>query len=30
MGIDRLMQVLTGQQSLRDCVLFPIMRPLEQ
>lgn len=29
MGIDRLMQVLTGQQILRDSVLFPIMRPLE-
>lgn len=29
MGIDRIMQVLTGQQSLRDSVLFPIMRPLE-
>lgn len=29
MGIDRLMQVLTGQQSLRDSVLFPIMRPVE-
>lgn len=30
MGIDRIMQVLTGQQSLRDSVLFPIMRPLER
>lgn len=30
MGIDRLLQVLTGEENIRDCVLFPIMRPLEQ
>jgi len=28
MGIDRLLQVLTGERNLRDYVLFPIMRPL--
>ncbi len=29
MGIDRIIQILTGQGNLRDSVLFPIMRPLE-
>ncbi|HWR28413.1 MAG TPA: amino acid--tRNA ligase-related protein, partial [Negativicutes bacterium] len=29
MGIDRILQVLTGQGNLRDTILFPIMRPLE-
>lgn len=29
MGIDRLLQVLTGEGNLRDYVLFPIMRPME-
>jgi len=29
MGIDRFVQVLTGQSNLRDSVLFPIMRPVE-
>lgn len=28
MGIDRFLQVLTGQDNLKDTVLFPIMRPL--
>lgn len=28
MGIDRFLQVITGQENLRDTVLFPIMRPL--
>ncbi len=28
MGIDRFLQVITGQDNLRDTVLFPIMRPL--
>jgi len=28
MGIDRLIQVLTGEENIRDCVLFPIMKPL--
>ncbi|MBO0451858.1 lysine--tRNA ligase [Candidatus Enterococcus murrayae] len=27
MGIDRLIQVITGTKNLRDSVLFPIMRP---
>lgn len=29
MGIDRVLQVLTGEENLRDLVLFPLMRPLE-
>jgi len=29
LGIDRLLQVLTGEKNLRDYVLFPLMRPLE-
>lgn len=28
MGIDRILQVLTGQDNIRDSILFPIMRPL--
>ncbi|ABX42935.1 lysine--tRNA ligase [Lachnoclostridium phytofermentans] len=28
MGVDRFLQVITGQENLRDTVLFPIMRPL--
>lgn len=27
MGIDRVLQVLTSQESIRDLVLFPLMRP---
>jgi len=27
MGIDRLLTILTGQENLRDVVLFPLMRP---
>jgi len=27
MGIDRLVTLLTGQENLRDAVLFPLMRP---
>ncbi|QQR54452.1 lysine--tRNA ligase [Candidatus Peregrinibacteria bacterium] len=30
MGIDRIVTLLTGQDNLRDAVLFPIMRPLEE
>ena len=27
MGIDRILALLTGQENLRDVVLFPMMRP---
>ncbi|MHC5372539.1 lysine--tRNA ligase [Enterococcus sp. LJL120] len=30
MGIDRLLQVITGTGNLRDTVLFPLMRPERQ
>lgn len=26
-GIDRLITLITGQRNLRDCVLFPLMKP---
>lgn len=29
LGIDRFCALLTGQENLRDVVLFPLMRPLE-
>ncbi|MFA6023951.1 MAG: lysine--tRNA ligase [Candidatus Gracilibacteria bacterium] len=29
-GIDRIITLLTHQDNLRDCVLFPLMRPLEE
>lgn len=30
MGIDRLVTLLTGQENLKDAVLFPLLRPLEE
>lgn len=30
MGIDRLVTLLTRRDNVKDCVLFPLMRPLEE
>lgn len=30
MGVDRLVTLLSGQENLKDCVLFPLLRPLEE
>ncbi len=30
MGVDRIVALLTRQQNLRDVILFPLMKPLEQ
>lgn len=30
MGIDRLVTLLSGQENLKDLVLFPLLRPLEE
>lgn len=30
MGIDRIVTLLTGQDNLKDSVLFPLLRPLEE
>jgi len=30
MGVDRFICLLTGQENLRDVILFPLMKPLEE
>ncbi len=30
MGVDRIITLLTGQENLKDSVLFPLLRPLEE
>lgn len=30
MGIDRLIQLLTNSDNIKDCVLFPLMRPIDK
>lgn len=29
MGVDRLIQLLTNSDNIKDCILFPLMRPLD-
>ena len=29
MGIDRLLQLFTEQENIKDCILVPLMRPLD-
>ena len=30
LGIDRLVQILTSAENIRDCVLFPLMKPVDK
>lgn len=30
MGIDRILQLLTNSDNIKDCVLFPLMRPINK
>ena len=30
MGIDRIVQLLTGSENIKDVVMFPLMRPLDE